>query len=80
VAAVTRHSDAEPEINLPLRGDVQIDGGENPVLLLANGKEAAHGTGGTVVFEAAGDFRREVVAEFEIRRKDHALVNALAVE
>src|SRR5208282_1376813 len=70
---------AQTEIDFPLRRNVQINGGNNLVLLLRNGVESRDGPHRAVIFQPAGNLRSEVVAEFEIRREDNALVHALSV-
>src|SRR2546425_6372282 len=75
-----RDADAKAEIDFPLRRNVEVDGRKNLVLLLAHWVEAGDRPQRAVVFQAAGDFLREVVAEFEIRRKLEAAVDIRAVE
>ena len=76
----TRKPDTEAKIDLPLRRDIQINGWENLVLLLRNCLEPTHWTDRSVVFQTSGDFRREIVTEFQVRREDNALVHAFAVK
>src|SRR5215813_325213 len=76
----TGEADAYAEIDFPLWIHVQIDGGENLVLLLAKRQELCGRTDGAVVFEATGDFFGEVVANLEIGREDEAVANAGAVK
>src|SRR4029077_8511164 len=65
-----RYSYPQPEINFPLRRKIQIHGWKNLVLLLRHGMKPRERPHGAVIFQTAGNFRREVVAEFEIRRED----------
>src|SRR6476660_3961997 len=75
-----RQADSQAEIDFPLGRKIQIDSGKNLVLLLANGIEARNRPEGAVVFDATGDFPGEIVAEFEVGRKDHPLMDTRAVE
>src|SRR5713226_1106584 len=74
------YAHAEAEIHFPLRRKVQIDGRKDLVLLLPGGKKIRCGTDGAVVLETAGDFFREVIAEFEIRRKRDSLMDRVPVK
>src|SRR4029077_9489079 len=71
-----RYSYPQPEINFPLRRKIQVHGWKNLVLLLRHGIESRDRSHRAVIFQTAGNFWREVVAEFEIRREDHALAHA----
>src|SRR5271156_2724664 len=73
-------SDAQAEIDLPLRRQVQIDCGKDLLLLLMDRQKVGGRSEGTVIFQSAGDFWREVVAEFEIWRKHETLILAQAVD
>src|ERR1700681_2207575 len=75
-----RHADAESKIDLPFRREIEVDGRKNLVLLLAEGEEAGYWAGRAVVFESTRDFFGEIVAELEVRRKDHALVDTCTVK
>src|SRR5215470_11080376 len=75
-----RDADAKAKIHFPLRREVQVDGGKNLVLLLADGKKIGSRADGAVILKSAGDFLGEVVAELEIRREGDSLRNAVAVK
>lgn len=75
-----RHADAQSKIHFPFRREVQIDGRKDLLLLLSDGKKIRGGTDRAIVFEPGGDFFREVVANFKIRRKNEALVNTVAMK
>src|SRR3954452_12642296 len=74
------NSDAEAKINFPVGRYIKIDRRKNLMLLLIEGKKAGDRPNRSVIFQAAGNFWREVVADFEIRREDHSLMHALPVE
>ena len=59
-------ADAKAEVDLPLWRQIQIDNGKNLVLLEAGGQEVRGRTYGAVVFDPAGDFLREVIADFDV--------------
>src|ERR1035438_6353816 len=80
VVGRTRKTNAQAEIDFPLWCDIQINRGENLVLLLRDRIESRHWAGRTVIFQTSRDLRSQIVAEFEIWRKDDALVPAFAVE
>src|SRR2546427_7843766 len=75
-----RYAHTEAEIHFPFRRKVQVDGRKNLVLLLTRGKKIRCGTDGAVVLETTSDFFREVVAEFEIRRKRDSLMDRVPVK
>ena len=50
------------------------------MLLLADGRKVRGGPYRAVVFDASGDFLREVVAELDVGRKDETLSDGLTVE
>src|SRR5437899_11991072 len=68
------------KIHLPVRGEVQVDGRKDLVLLQSGGKKIRGRTNRAVVFKSPGDFFCKVVSGSQIRRKDTALANAIAVE
>src|ERR1700734_111561 len=76
----SRNTNSEAKVYLPLRRDIQIDRGEDLLLLLRDSIEARDRPNRTLVFQSPRDFAGEVIAEFEIRRKDDALVHAFAVK
>ena len=75
-----RHADAQAEIHFPFWRKVQIDGRKKLVLLLARRKKIGGRPDSSVVLEAPGDFLCEVVAELEIGRERHALVDTIPMK
>src|SRR5579863_6072637 len=73
------YSHAQAEIDFPLGRNIQIDGGKKLVLLLTDGIESRNRPYRAVVFKTSGDLGSEVVAKFEVRREDNALVHVRAV-
>src|SRR5260370_39832080 len=71
----TSRADAQPEIDFPLRGEVEVHGGKDLVLLLEGGKEIRGRSDGTVIFYAACDFLGEIEAEFHIWRENESLAD-----
>jgi len=67
VVGRTSEAHAESEIDLPL-------------LLLRDRVKSRHRTHRILVFQTSRDFRSEIVAEFEVWRKDIALLHALTME
>src|SRR5580658_3044101 len=72
-------SHTESEIDFPLRREIQVNRGEDLLLLLMNWQEVGSGPDRAVILQAAGNLGSEVVAEFEIRREHEALVFCKAV-
>ena len=56
-------ADAHAEIELPLRGQIEVDAREELLLLIAQRIESGERTVCSIVFQAAGNFLREVVAD-----------------
>src|SRR5437870_5302974 len=75
-----RHANAEPKIDFPLGRKIQVNGGKDLLLLLANRVKAGDGAERSVIFDAAGDFLAEIVAEFEVRGENEPLIHARTVE
>ena len=75
-----RDADAEAEVDFPLRGQIQVDRRKNLVLLKRAGQKVGGWPYGAVVFEAARDFLRKVVAEFEVWGENETLAHRLAVQ
>ena len=75
-----RDADAEAEVDFPLRGQIQVDCRKNLVLLKRAGQEVRGWPYGAVVFEAARDFLRKVVAEFEVWGENETLAHRLTVQ
>ena len=57
------------EVELPLGSEVEIDGGNDLLLLLRERIEVADGSQAAVVLESDGDSLREVVAELAAGRE-----------
>lgn len=74
------HSNSNAEIDLPLRRKIQVDSRKDLLFLLCERVETRNRPESAVVFQAPGDFGREVVTELEIRRKLKTLVDAKPVE
>src|SRR5450432_239393 len=72
--------DSESEVDLPFGRQVQVNGGEYLVLLVAQRRKPGDRPHGAVILQSATDFLCEIVAELEVRRKHHALVDAFAVK
>lgn len=75
-----RHPDAQTKIHFPFRRKIQVDGREKLMLLLARRKKIGGWTDSSVVLEAPRDFLCEVVAELEIGRERHALVDSIPMK
>src|SRR5579859_1281336 len=75
-----RHADAQAEIHFPVWRKVQIDGRKKLMLLLARRKKIGGRPDSSVVLEAPCDFLCEVVAELEIGRERHALVDTIPMK
>jgi len=73
-------ADAESEVDFPLRRQIQIDGWKDLMLLESRGEEVRGRAYRPVVFDAAGDFLCEVVANFDVGRKDETLADRLTVQ
>ena len=61
--------DSRPEINLPIRRNIEIDHGKDLLRLLRRGIEICDRPESSVVFDAARDLSREIKTHFHIRRK-----------
>ena len=61
-----RDADAEAEVDFPLGRKIQVDSGENLVLLLKRGEEVRGWADGTVILDPARNLFVEVVADFHI--------------
>src|SRR5215472_8564459 len=75
-----RQANAQSEIHLPFRREVQINGRKDLVLLLTDRKKIRGRTDGAIVLESTCNSFREVVAELEVRRKDDSLRHTFAME
>src|SRR5581483_11688852 len=62
-------ADADTEVELPLRAEVEVDGGHDLVLLLAQRVEVADGSQPAVVLQAKRRALRHVEAELRVRRE-----------
>src|SRR6266513_1464835 len=76
----TRHTHTQPKIDFPFGREIQVNGGENLLLLLADRVEACDRTQRTVILNAPGDLLGEIVAEFEVGREYQPLIHARAME
>ncbi len=61
-----RDSDAQAEIDLPLRRKVKVNGRKNLMLLLSGGEKIRARAEGAIIFNTPSDLFSEVVAEFKI--------------
>src|SRR5215471_7122449 len=73
-------ADPDSEIELPLGGEVDVDGREELLLLFSQGVEPAQRPERRVVLEPARNFPGYVVAHLEIGRKLHSPVHAGSVK
>src|SRR5580704_5349999 len=69
VIGTCRDAYAHTEIKLPFRAQIQVDSRQDLLLLLAQRIEASHRTERAIILQTAGDLRRDVVTDFEVRRK-----------
>src|SRR5436853_7268901 len=76
----TRHTHTQPKIDFPFGREIQVNGGENLLLLLADRVEACDRTQRAVILDAPRDLLGEIVAEFEVGRENETLVHARAME
>src|SRR5260370_8341045 len=76
----TRPTHTEPKIDFPLGGEIQVDGGEDLLLLLADRVEARDRTQRTVILDSPRDFLGEIVAELEVGRENDSLIHARAMK
>ena len=74
------HAHAEAEIDFPIRRKIKVDRREDLVLLLAGRKKIRGRAHRAVVLESPGDFFGEIIAELEVRREGHSLMDAVAME
>ena len=65
VISALRYANPDPQVELPVRTKVAVDGGKELLLFFAESIEAKDGTDRAVILEPGGYFAREVVAEFE---------------
>src|SRR5271155_2483964 len=75
-----RHSNAYTEVDLPVRRHIQIYRRKKLLLLIVERKDAGDWPVRSVILQAARNIFVEVIAEFRVRRKLHAIWNAWAVE
>src|SRR3569833_3188183 len=73
-------ADADACVEFPIPAEVEIDGGDDLLFLIARSVEAREGAERTVVFDAGVDDLTKVIARFEGRGEAEAIVNARAVE
>src|SRR5437016_11869969 len=60
------------KIHLPVRGEVQVDGRKDLVLLQSGGKKIRGRTNRAVVFKSPGDFFFKAVVDFRFGQKTKA--------
>jgi hypothetical protein len=70
------NTDTNAKVKFPVRTKVVIDGRKELLLLQIERIESCNGPIGTIVFEAAAQLPREIVAEFKSGRKANPLVDA----
>ena len=75
-----RHPDADPKVELPLRRDIEIDGGKDLMLLFTLWIKTAQRSERSVILKAAIDRLRDRVGDFEIRRELKATLSARSIE
>src|SRR5216684_2121520 len=62
----TRHAHTHPKIDFPFGREIQINGGEDLLLLLADGIEARDWAQRAVILDASRNFLGEIVTELEV--------------
>src|SRR5882762_9552780 len=72
----TCHAHTYSKIDFPLGREIQINGRENLLLLLADGVEACDWTQRAVILDASRDFLGEIIAELEVGREHEPLIHA----
>src|SRR2546422_6656432 len=75
-----RHTHTEPKIDFPFAREIQVNGGEDFLLLLADCVETRNRAQRAVVFDSTPDFLGEIIAKIEVGCEDEALVYAPPVE
>src|SRR5438093_12275655 len=80
VVGRAREAVSDSNVDLPLRGQIEVEGRKDLVLLLGQRIEARHRTHRAVVLDSRRDLLRGVVTEFEVRRKLESFGDAFAVE
>src|SRR5579864_706575 len=75
-----REAPADSEVELPLRRKIEVDGGENLVLLLAQRVKFSRGASRAVILDSTGDLLRDVVTDLHGRRESPALVDIQPVQ
>ena len=73
-------ADSDTEVELPVRRKIQIDGGEELLLLVVEAIEIRDRSQSSVVFQPECDLLGKVVADFGIGREGPALVVTRAVQ
>src|SRR4029077_9480154 len=75
-----RRSDADSEVELPLRAEVDVDAGEELLLLIAQSVESAQRAVSGIVLEPSCNLFCEIVAYFHVGRESHAPVDSRTVK
>src|SRR6266849_1915937 len=70
------YAHTQPKIDFPLGREIQVNGGEYLLLLLADRVEARNRTQRAIVLNTSRDFLVEIVAELEVGRKHQPLIHA----
>ena len=68
----------DSEVELPIRPEIQVNGGDDLLLLLADRIEAPHRTKRAVILDSRVDLLGDVIADLDVGRKLDALVDARA--
>src|SRR6266478_6380839 len=71
----TRHTHTKPKIDFPLGGEIQVDGGEDLLLLLADRVEACDRTPRTVVPASPRNSPGEIGAKLEATTENNSLIH-----
>src|SRR5579859_5294715 len=75
-----RGSDADSEVKLPLRREVDVNAGEKLLLLISERVESGQWSISRVILQPASNFLCEIVAEFHVGREPHTLIHAGTVK
>ena len=60
------YADTDAEVELPLRSEVYVDGGKELLLLVFYRVETGNRSTRSVIFESAGNFLGEIVADLHV--------------
>src|ERR1700723_3160274 len=73
-------ADADTEVDLPHRRDIEVGDDKELLLLVVHGGEVAYGVIIGVILEPTGDYRGEIVADLGAGREAPALIDVGAVQ